>query len=277
MFLDVDERLPAEILKMALEFGADLAGFVDVESLKRSPSYEMHFKLPIYSLTEDSDNGAALEEVQLTKGKTIWPQEAQAVLIVAICHLKDTPALDYWRHPFFGGTEGNLRLIRINRKIINWLKENRNITGEPIPYAIEQGGFYLKDAAVLAGLGVMGKNNLLITPQFGPRVRLRAMALPVKLPSTGSIDFDPCTSCEMPCRRACPQGAFDEKVYSSSDYGETELPAREGVYARTTCKLEMNKNRAEANFIPIEGKDETMRVVACCRVCEFACPVGGRK
>ncbi len=146
-----------------------------------------------------------------------------------------------------------------------------------IPYDIEQGGIYLKDAAVLAGLGILGKNNMFVTPQFGPRVRLRAMALPVQIPSTGPIDFDPCTSCEMLCRKACPQRAFEEKVFSSSGYGQTELPAREGVYARATCKLEMNKNQNGAKFVPIEGKDdELMRVVAYCRSCELACPVGGR-
>ncbi|NOR25888.1 MAG: epoxyqueuosine reductase [Desulforhopalus sp.] len=198
-------------------------------------------------------------------------------MIIAIRHPEDTPTLDYWCTPSSGGTEGNLRLIRINNKVISWLEENKNIKGEQIPYAIEQGGICLKDAAVLAGLGVIGKNNMLVTPQFGPRVRLRAMALPVKLTSTGPIEFDPCTFCEMPCRKACPQGAFDEKIFSSSEYGQTELPAREGVYARTTCKLEFNKNRDDADFSPIEGKDELMRVVAYCRVCEFACLVGRRK
>ena len=126
MFLDVDEKLPVEILKIAREFGADLAGIVDVESLKRSPSHEMHSKLPIYSLTDDSDNGTAPEEGQSISGKTIWPQMAQTLLIIAINHPQGTPTLDYWRKPFSGGTEGNLRLIRINNKIIKWLKENKD-------------------------------------------------------------------------------------------------------------------------------------------------------
>ena len=99
------------------------------------------------------------------------------------------------------------------------------------------------------------------------------MALPVNLPATGPLDFDPCDFCDVPCRGNCPQGAFDEIVYSAMDYGQTELPAREGVYARTTCKLELDKNRAEADFIPIEG-GEIMHVATHCRACEFVCPVG---
>ena len=31
MFLDLDENLSAETLEIAREFGADLAGFVDIE------------------------------------------------------------------------------------------------------------------------------------------------------------------------------------------------------------------------------------------------------
>jgi epoxyqueuosine reductase len=38
----------------------------------------------------------------------------------------------------------------------------------PLPYKVEEGGMFLKDAATLAGLGIIGKNNLLITPEFEP-------------------------------------------------------------------------------------------------------------
>jgi len=34
------------------------------------------------------------------------------------------------------------------------------------------GDVSLRHAAVAAGLGVVGRNNLLVTPEFGPRVRL---------------------------------------------------------------------------------------------------------
>ena len=53
----------------------------------------------------------------------------------------------------------------------------------------------------------MSKNNLLITPEFGPRVCLRDLLLNVDLEPTGPIDFTPCEACNMPCRRVCPQEA----------------------------------------------------------------------
>jgi len=76
----------------------------------------------------------------------------------------------------------------------------------PLPYHIENGGIYLKDAAVLAGLGTIGRNNLLITPEFGPRVRLRALLAGVDLPPTGPAGFDPCEGCPAPCLTDCLGG-----------------------------------------------------------------------
>lgn len=35
-------------------------------------------------------------------------------------------------------------------------------------------------------------NNLVITPEFGPRTRLGALFLEVELEPTGPIDFNPC-------------------------------------------------------------------------------------
>jgi epoxyqueuosine reductase len=269
---DVDNKLSTEILKIAHELGADLAGFVAIKSLKDSPSHKMYSKVPVYTLSENMNP----KDDQTTQGKVVWPKKAETILIIAIKHPEDTPSLDYWCNPYSGGTEGNAQLIRTNHKILAWLEENKGIKGEDLSYFVEDGGICLKDAAVLAGLGVIGKNNMFVSPQFGPRVRLRAMALPVKLHSTGPTGFDPCASCEMYCRKACPQGAFDEKVFSSNDYGHEELPAREGVYARATCKIEMKKNTDEAELVPIDGKDESMRVMVCCRACEFACPVGNK-
>lgn len=63
-----------------------------------------------------------------------------------------------------------------------------------LPYHIEHGGVYMKDAAVLAGLGRMGKHNMLITPRYGPRLRLRVMLTEADLPSMGMITFSSWTA-----------------------------------------------------------------------------------
>jgi epoxyqueuosine reductase len=106
-------------------------------------------------------------------------------------------------------------------------------------------------------LGVIGKNNLLITPEFGPRVRLRALFLDVALEPTGPADFDPCAGCDMPCRRACPQKAF-----------------RGGSYSRDLCDMQMGEDETNEVIIENWGNDDSPSTVRkYCRACELACPV----
>jgi hypothetical protein len=73
----------------------------------------------------------------------------------------------------------------------------------PLPYRVEHGGTLFKDAAALAGLGTIGKNNLVITPEYGPHVRLKAMFLDVDLEPTGPIGFTLSTA----LRRGSGQGS----------------------------------------------------------------------
>ena len=70
---------------------------------------------------------------------------------------------------------------------------------------------------MLAGLGCIGKNNMVITPQYGPRIRWRALLMDRAAKATGPVDYDPCDGCPQPCRRACPVKAFEHAAYSSSE------------------------------------------------------------
>lgn len=71
--------------------------------------------------------------------------------------------------------------------------------------------FSFKYAAAAAGLGWVGKNDLIITEQYGPRVRLSAVLidaeLPVSIPETRSRCPEHCASCVT----ACPYHALSGK------------------------------------------------------------------
>ena len=271
------EQLASAVLKTALDSGADLSGFVNVESMKQAPTQKMLTRLPIYEVIDfsESDTDVAPEEEPTSNCGIELPSWAETLLIIALYHPEDNPALDYFRSSSSGGSEGNLQLIRINNNVIRWLEEKKAMKCRQVPYGINKGGIGLKDAAVLAGLGTIGKNNMLITPQYGPRVRLRALALQAKLPETGPLDFDPCSICDMPCRQACPRKAFDNIIFDPGDYGMLELPAREGVYDRDACALESDKRFQSVEPIPQKGEVESGDLISgSCRACEFACPVG---
>ncbi len=107
----------------------------------------------------------------------------------------------------------------------------------------------------MAGLGTIGANNLLVTPQYGPRVRLRALVLDCPLEPTGPVEFDPCAACGTPCLQACPRGAL-----VASGGGQVH-------YSRAACSGQMLSDEADA----ASSQDGVTRY---CRRCELVCPVG---
>jgi len=230
------------IIEKAKELGVSVVGIAAVDALKAAPSYPAYDKAPFY------------EEYKGVEWNPIW----KSVLVWGLVHPADEPVLDWWSMKVPGFTPGNRILRRQSRQLRIWMGEELGIKALSLPYQVEYGGVFLKDAAVLAGLGVIGKHNLLITPEFGTRVRLRGLFMEAELEPTGPIDFDPCNGCDMPCHRACPRDAF-----------------RSGTYERAFCKEENDYREAHAEMIDgsIMGIEEPSMVYKPCRYCELACPV----
>ena len=263
------ERLSQEIIEQSKTFGADLAGIARVSDIKSSPSHRMSEKMPEF-------NGVGTLSVKGRKqGVVQWPEGARSAIVIAIEHPLDHPELDWWISGATpGNTAGNRSLMSVVEKLSGYLVQAMDIRSFRLPYHIEHGAVYMKDSAVFAGLGCIGKNNLLISPQFGPRQRLRVLLMDADLHSTGPLDFDPCLDCPMPCRRACPQQAFSTATYTVEEYGVDGLPGRSGIYNRVQCNRQMNIDIANAEAIHIEGQAAKGKRVKYCRACETACPVG---
>ena len=134
-----------------------------------------------------------------------WPDGARSALVIGVAHPREKPELD-WSSPS-GNTPGNQLLIDIAAQVAAWAERSVGARAWPMKYWVEEGGLYMKDAAVLAGLGCIGRNNLLITPEYGPRVRLRVVLLDAELTATGPIAVRSLpTGAMRPCRGACPRG-----------------------------------------------------------------------
>lgn len=87
-------------------------------------------------------------------------------------------------------------------------------------------------AAFAAGLGAIGWNGNLMTPEFGCRVYLSSVITDAELEPDGPLEENPCDHCNI-CLKACP-GVFlswDESV-SFTLGGRTITHAKRGSHAR---------------------------------------------
>ncbi len=81
--------------------------------------------------------------------------------------------------------------------------------GSPYDARFLEGPLSYKNVAEAAGTGIIGWHSLLITPEYGPRVRLACIV--TDAPFTGSTPTDmesPCIKCGGTCIKICPAKAI---------------------------------------------------------------------
>lgn len=264
------EAISNQIIKKAKKLGASLAGIASVELLKKSPSHDIYSKIE-----QHKGIGARKFEEGVKPGEIAWPPETKSVAVIALSHKEDEPEFDWWKGDSSDRkSAGNHVMSGIMKDLSEWVEEEFNIKTHRLPYHIERGSIFLKDSAVMAGFGCIGKNNLVVTPEFGPRVRFWALLLDEEVTPTGPMIFDPCDGCSEPCRNVCPQNAFDGIVYSPIEIGMVTLPGRNGCYSRDLCKIHTKKNVDDAEIVGKNDSDDPIKCIKFCRLCELSCPVG---
>ncbi|HML04212.1 MAG TPA: 4Fe-4S binding protein [Methanobacterium sp.] len=107
--------------------------------------------------------------------------------------------------------------------------------------------FSHKHAAYLAGLGSFGQNNVLLTPEFGPRVRFTSIFTSAEIKGDPIRTNDLCTRC-LACVKECPVNAIKEE-------GDFPPPVN-----KISCAQRSKKLRKEFR--------------SPCGICIKVCPVG---
>ena len=115
--------------------------------------------------------------------------------------------------------------------------------------------FSHKLAAYLAGLGWIGKNCLLITPEAGPRVRWSTILTNAPINPTGKPMTDGCDDCTK-CVDTCPVSAFTGESFNKNDNREVRYDAR----------------KCERYFEIMEEADK----IPVCGLCIYNCTVGNK-
>ncbi len=117
--------------------------------------------------------------------------------------------------------------------------------------------FSHKMVATRAGLGWIGKSDLLVTRKFGPRLRLASILVDYPIPNAGiPIEENLCGRCET-CVRACPAQALTGRGWHAGmDRGELY----DAFKCRKQCRELSHNLLGEA--------------ISLCGICVSVCPVG---
>ncbi|AHF06034.1 epoxyqueuosine reductase [Desulfitobacterium metallireducens] len=115
--------------------------------------------------------------------------------------------------------------------------------------------FSFKFACVNAGLGWIGKNDILVTEEYGPRVRLSAILINYDLPIGCPIDKSKCPPICNVCVNACPHNALTGHQWNIST-------KREELIDFKLC------NQKRSLFLKTHHRKNS------CGLCMISCPLG---
>ncbi|MDH7480153.1 MAG: 4Fe-4S double cluster binding domain-containing protein [Syntrophomonadaceae bacterium] len=227
-----EPNLKEKLQEMATSWGADLFGVADL-------SEAMPYLLKEFGVYLQGLNRAISMAV-------CFPREVIDQLTEGPTHTY----LHYYRVV-------NVRLDDLGLRIANWL-QRKGYRAFPVPSSQRvsrdklAGVFPHRLAARLAGLGWIGKSCSLITPEFGPAVRLVTVLTDAPLPADQPLE-DRCGSCTL-CIESCPAKAIKGAVFDPGEDQSARL-------APERCDQHLNQVRAAF------GK----RV---CGICLAVCPWG---
>ncbi len=180
----------SKLKEFALQWGASLFGVCEISRL----------------------NGEFLDlSPQVVKGLDKGISLAVRLSDKIIDGIEDRPTKLYYYHY----RQVNYFLDRLALGVTQFI-QNRGRNGLPIPssqtidWQKQRGHLSHKEVAQQAGLGWIGRNNLLVNPEFGSRIRLVTVLTDFPLSSDKPIE-DGCGDCR-DCLEICPAGAIKERV-----------------------------------------------------------------
>ncbi len=191
------QSLKAELRQFAVSIGLDLIGVTTPEPFDRYLS-ELKLREEFYR--------ARFQHRFDTWRRMANPREvlpsAQSVVVIGFHYLTEQQA----QPPGSGKlgrivAHGHLGILKRAREVCQFLKQHG--------YQAVMGA-HRKEAAIRAGLGVIGKNDLIISPEFGSWVAYQSIVTDAALePDTPLGNLDVCQDCQL-CLQACPTGALYE-------------------------------------------------------------------
>lgn len=271
------ELTSALVKTKAKEFGADLVGIAAGAVLDAHPPDPRHPQTP----------------------SSVTQRDNASVIVLAKRHLTGTARLKDWneRHKQYAAELALSQLEEASLKLVYFLEDEGNAPALIIPpmhtdatrnyRAYMEGGTYgalsLPHAAVEAGLGTLGLNLMLLTPEYGPRVILTAVLTEARLEPDQRLTTPLCLgeACGR-CLLACPgdailQWGLDKKKCApyASPYGFGKVVEHVGTVLRAeNAEERVELLRGGTSFNIWQTMLRGVGAYTGCTRCEDVCPVG---
>lgn len=250
-----------QITKYILDLGVDDVGFAAVASYNSPKSYPIEHFLP--------------------SAKTI---------ISLVFQELDTCESPSTTIAMNGRLDMNYFQRACSYQINRFLKKEFRAKVVNIPYSSpmeqhkDRGGiadFSQRHAALAAGMGSIGRHNLLIHPRFGTRIGLTALITDLEIEPNEQIQTDLCIHCDL-CVRNCPGNALAELgqtkvgqcIVNSQPYGR-----RAGIgfwQTFATCPPEEQQQMLLSEQYLRIKQAEALGMQYYCFKCMNSCPIGQR-
>lgn len=236
------EDATEEILNFAKSQGITLAGVADLNLLKDLPSF----------------GGLRISDFERAISMAI------ALPSIAIEEISsDDPGILYaWSYK-----TANAFLDETALKVAAYIRA-KGFKSQVIPASLridlqkQIGHVSHKAIAWAAGLGWIGRNGLLINPEFGSRIRLVTVLTDMPLKAGGPIE-NRCGDCRL-CVQLCPSQALNYVPFN------TRPATREEIFNPSKCAARLSKNKE--NFMKNPAIADV--AVAICGYCIKVCPYG---
>lgn len=177
-----------QLKKFCFSIGAGLFGIADISGIKED-----------FELSED---------IKKRVGKAVCLGVGISPLILS--EIEQEPTKLYFHHY----KTANMFLDQMAFAVSQWIGE-KGFLALPIPasqiidWDLQKAHLSHKKIGVLAGLGWLGRNNLLISKKFGAQFRMVTILTDMKLKSDALLK-ESCEKC-FSCVKLCPVGAIQER------------------------------------------------------------------
>ena len=264
-----------DIKAKARALGADLVGIADGANLERHPPDPRHPQRPS-DITE------------LDGGRVIVLAKRVSRGVTRIAAWND-------RHKYYNDELALSRLEEASLELVYWLEDNGYpaiivppthadpCTYDGEPQAHMRTLLSLPHAAVEAGLGTLGLNLQLLTPEFGPRVLLTAILCSVEVVCDKKMEAALCLgpSCGR-CLKTCPADAVGHWTRDwpacdrfRSPHGFAQLSEHvTRIISEPDVVRQKELVRSEDSFNLWQSILRGAGVITGCRRCADVCPVG---